>query len=165
MAVIGVASGKAEAVRLDPARMPYRNPDDVDAAWIERHFRWERDAAGRERLLPRRPGTPCPVAGPAASGQLPRRPLRLAAAGNTMASLPGTLSPNPGDRSGNATARRHKMHGIRAVRRESGTKDPPSRKAPRVFSFPAPRRPIPDVPALRCGWPRTRRHAALACKF
>jgi hypothetical protein len=38
------------------------------------------------------------------------------------------------------------MHGIRAVRRESGTKDPPSRKAPRVFSFPAPRRLAPWRP-------------------
>jgi hypothetical protein len=54
------------------------------------------------------------------------------------------------------------MHGIRAVRRESGTKDPPSRKAPRVFSFPAPRRPIPEIPALRSGWPRTLRRMAQA---
>jgi hypothetical protein len=41
-----------------------------------------------------------------------------------MPSLPGTQSPNPGDRSGNATARKHKMHGIHAVRRQGGNKDP-----------------------------------------
>jgi hypothetical protein len=50
-----------------------------------------------------------------------------------MALLPGTPSPNPGDRSGYAAARKHQMHGIRAVRRESGNKDPSSREAPRVF--------------------------------
>jgi hypothetical protein len=52
--LVDMASGKAEALRLDPARTPYRNRDDLDAARIERHFRLERDAAGRERLLPRR---------------------------------------------------------------------------------------------------------------
>jgi len=50
-----------------------------------------------------------------------------------MASFPGTLLPNPGDRSGYAAARKHQMHGIHAVRRVSGNKDPSSRKAPRVF--------------------------------
>jgi hypothetical protein len=55
MAVPGVASGKAEAVRLDPALTSSRNRDDVNAAWIERHLRWERDSTGRERLPPRRP--------------------------------------------------------------------------------------------------------------
>jgi hypothetical protein len=43
-----------------------------------------------------------------------------------MTSLPGTLSPTPGDRSGYATARKHKMHGIRTVRLDSGNKDPSS---------------------------------------
>jgi hypothetical protein len=52
---VDMASGKVEAVRLDPALTSPRNPDDVDAAWIERHLPWERDSTGRERLLPRRP--------------------------------------------------------------------------------------------------------------
>jgi hypothetical protein len=50
-----------------------------------------------------------------------------------MNSLLCTLSPNPGDRSGNATARKHKLHGIRAVRRQGGNKDPSRRKSRRVF--------------------------------
>lgn len=64
-----------------------------------------------------------------------------------MNSLPCTLPPNPGDRSGYAKAGKHLMHSIRAVRRMSGNKDPSSRKAPRVlfirasFSLPAVRRP------------------------
>jgi hypothetical protein len=43
-----------------------------------------------------------------------------------MVSLPGTPSPNAGDRSGYATAQKHQMHGIRAVRRDSGNKGPSS---------------------------------------
>jgi len=60
-------------------------------------------------------------------------PLHHPATRNTMHLLPGTQLPNPGDRSGYATARKPKMHGIRAVRRNSGNKDPSSREAPRVF--------------------------------
>ncbi len=45
------------------------------------------------------------------------QPLPRPTARNTMNSLPGTRLPNPGDRSDNATARKHQMHGIRAVRR------------------------------------------------
>jgi hypothetical protein len=43
-----------------------------------------------------------------------------------MTPLPCTLLPTPGDRSGYATLREHQMHGIRAVRRDSGNKDPSS---------------------------------------
>lgn len=53
--LIDMATGKAEGMPLDRGRTPYQKLGDIDAAWIARHFRWERDAAGRERLLPRAP--------------------------------------------------------------------------------------------------------------
>jgi hypothetical protein len=51
--LIDLASGKPEGLRLDRGRTPYRELGDIDAAWIARHFRWARDAAGREVLQPR----------------------------------------------------------------------------------------------------------------
>jgi hypothetical protein len=51
--LIDLATGKAEGLRLDAGRTPYARPGDIDAGWIVRHFRWERDAAGREGLRPR----------------------------------------------------------------------------------------------------------------
>ena len=31
----------------------FAEPRDIDAAWINHHFAWQRDSAGRERLAPR----------------------------------------------------------------------------------------------------------------
>jgi hypothetical protein len=35
------------------AACPFAQLDDIDARWIEHYFAWQRDAAGREQLLPR----------------------------------------------------------------------------------------------------------------
>jgi hypothetical protein len=51
--LVDLSSGRSEGLRLDPRRTPYARPGDLDAAWFARHFRWERDAAGREQLRPR----------------------------------------------------------------------------------------------------------------
>jgi hypothetical protein len=51
--VVELATGKPEPLRLDAARTPYDSPGAIDAAWIDRYFRWERDAAGREVLAPK----------------------------------------------------------------------------------------------------------------
>lgn len=51
--LIDLATGKAQGLRLDRSHTPYRDLGEIDTAWIARHFRWERDAAGREGLLPR----------------------------------------------------------------------------------------------------------------
>ncbi len=51
--LIDLASGKPEALRLDPGRTPYRDLDAIDAAWIAAHLRWTRGADGREQLQPR----------------------------------------------------------------------------------------------------------------
>lgn len=51
--VVDLATGKPGALRLDAARTPYDNPGAIDAAWVDRYFRWARDAAGREVLDPK----------------------------------------------------------------------------------------------------------------
>ncbi|WP_144290012.1 hypothetical protein [Ideonella sp. A 288] len=51
--LVDIASGKAAELRLDRRRMPFAQVADIDAAWIAHYFVWQRDAAGRETLLPR----------------------------------------------------------------------------------------------------------------
>jgi len=51
--VIDLATGKPEALRLDPKRTPYGDLDAIDAAWIATHLQWTRGPDGRERLQPR----------------------------------------------------------------------------------------------------------------
>jgi hypothetical protein len=52
--LIDLATGKPEALRLDPRRTPYANLDAIDAAWIATHLQWTRGPDGRERLQPLR---------------------------------------------------------------------------------------------------------------
>ena len=58
--VVDIASGTASEIRVDRHRFRFAEPDDIDAAWIDYHFVWRRDAAGRERLEPRDRFTPWP---------------------------------------------------------------------------------------------------------
>ena len=58
--VVDVASGTASEIRVDRKRFRFAEPDDIDAAWIDHHFVWKRDAAGRERLEPRARFAPWP---------------------------------------------------------------------------------------------------------
>lgn len=51
--LIDTTTGKPEALRLDPARTPYRDLSAIDAAWIATHLRWVTDPSGRERLVVR----------------------------------------------------------------------------------------------------------------
>ena len=51
--LVDIVSGKAAELRLDRRRMPFARVADIDAAWIAHYFVWQRDAAGRELLLPR----------------------------------------------------------------------------------------------------------------
>jgi hypothetical protein len=51
--LIDLATGKPEALRLDPGRTPYANLGAIDAAWIATHLQWTRGPDGRERLQPR----------------------------------------------------------------------------------------------------------------
>ena len=55
--LVDIGSGTAAELRLDRRRMPFAQVADIDAAWIAHYFVWQRDAAGREQLLPR-PGAP-----------------------------------------------------------------------------------------------------------
>ncbi len=58
--VIDIASGSTTELRADRKRFRFAEPDDVDAAWINHHFMWQRDSAGREQLLPRERFAPWP---------------------------------------------------------------------------------------------------------
>lgn len=51
--VVDIAQGTAVELRVDRKRFRFAEPDDVIAAWINHHFAWQRDSAGRERLVPR----------------------------------------------------------------------------------------------------------------
>lgn len=61
--VVDIASGIASELRVDRRRMPFAGTDDMDHAWIAHYFEWQRDAAGRERLLPRANARPRPWRG------------------------------------------------------------------------------------------------------
>ena len=58
--MVDIASGIAGEIRVDRRRFRFAAPDDIDAAWVDHHFVWQRDAAGRDRLQPRERFTPWP---------------------------------------------------------------------------------------------------------
>lgn len=59
--VVDIASGTASELRVDRRRLRFAEPDEIDAAWIDHHFTWQRDpATGRERLVARPRFTPLP---------------------------------------------------------------------------------------------------------
>ena len=58
--VVDIAQGTAVELRVDRKRFRFAEPRDIDAAWINHHFVWQRDGAGRERLLPRERFAPWP---------------------------------------------------------------------------------------------------------
>ena len=81
--VVDIASGKATELRADRRRFRFAQTEDVDAAWIDHHYRWQRDAAGRERLLPRERFAPWPWRAkvePAVTGHWSLRVPRIDAA-------------------------------------------------------------------------------------
>ena len=61
--VVDIASGTASELRVERRRMPFASTDEMDRAWIAHYFEWQRDAAGRERLLPRAGAPPQPWRG------------------------------------------------------------------------------------------------------
>ena len=58
--VVDIASGIATELRAARKRFRFAEPDDVNADWIDHHFMWQRDTAGRERLVQRERFTPWP---------------------------------------------------------------------------------------------------------
>lgn len=58
--VVDIASGTASELRMDRKRFRFAEQRDIDAAWIAHHFIWQRDAAGREQLVPRDHFAPWP---------------------------------------------------------------------------------------------------------
>ena len=58
--VVDIARGTATELRADRKRFRFATPKDVNAAWINHHFVWQRDGAGRERLVPRERFAPWP---------------------------------------------------------------------------------------------------------
>lgn len=59
--VVDIARGTASELRVDRRRFRFDGPDEIDAAWIDHHFTWQRDAAtGREVLQPRERFAPWP---------------------------------------------------------------------------------------------------------
>lgn len=58
--VVDIKSGIATELRMDRKRFRFAELVDLDAAWIDHHFMWQRDPAGRERLVPRQRFAPWP---------------------------------------------------------------------------------------------------------
>lgn len=61
--VVDIASGIASELRVERRRMPFAGTDDLDRDWIAHYFEWQRDAAGRERLVSRAAARPRPWRG------------------------------------------------------------------------------------------------------
>ena len=51
--VVDIATGVATEIRVDRQRYRFADADDITPAWIDHHFRWQRDANGHEQFLPR----------------------------------------------------------------------------------------------------------------
>lgn len=58
--VVDIAQGTAVELRVDRRRFRFAEGRDIDAAWVNHHFAWQRDGAGRERLVPRERFAPWP---------------------------------------------------------------------------------------------------------
>lgn len=61
--VVDIASGTARELRVERRRMPFATTADMDRDWIAHYFAWQRDAAGREQLVPRAGARPRPWRG------------------------------------------------------------------------------------------------------
>jgi alkylated DNA repair dioxygenase AlkB len=57
------AGGRWQALPLDRRTMRYADDSEIDRAWVEHHFRWQRDAGGRDRLVARSGVVPLPWRG------------------------------------------------------------------------------------------------------
>lgn len=58
--VVDIAQGTAVELRVDRKRFRFAESRDVNAAWINHHFAWQRDSTGRERLVQRERFAPWP---------------------------------------------------------------------------------------------------------
>jgi|GEM_PF-693379 len=58
--VVEIASGEAEALRIDPRRLRVIDGDDVTADWFAHHFEWRRGDDGPDRLHERAGASPWP---------------------------------------------------------------------------------------------------------
>lgn len=61
--VVDIARGDASGLRVSRARSRYIDANDFTADWVRHHFRWTRDADGRERLEPTPDARPLPWRG------------------------------------------------------------------------------------------------------
>lgn len=97
--VVDIASGTASELRVDRRRMPFASTDDMDHDWIAHYFEWQRDAAGREQLVPRAGVRPRPWRGrllQGSVGELTYRVERMRPAyadelRRTVLALPGAV--------------------------------------------------------------------------
>jgi hypothetical protein len=58
--VVDIARGTATELRVDRKRFRFSALDEIDPTWVNHHFSWQRDGAGRERLVPRERFAPWP---------------------------------------------------------------------------------------------------------
>jgi len=61
--VVDIPSGEAYGHRLERRQTHFIDIDDATPEWLARHFRWTKDAQGRERLEPRPGAKPAPWVG------------------------------------------------------------------------------------------------------
>ena len=53
LAVVDIASGIAYGLPLKPGEKRFRDEEDLTPRWFAHYYEWRKDAAGRERLVPR----------------------------------------------------------------------------------------------------------------
>jgi hypothetical protein len=63
LVVVDITGGETYALKLDKRHMRFADHDDIHSAWVDHYFEWTRDAAGRERLQPRKGAKPMPWRG------------------------------------------------------------------------------------------------------
>lgn len=61
--VVDIASGEADALRIDPRRLRVIDGDDVTPAWFAHHYAWRRDGDGHDQLHERQAPPPWPRRG------------------------------------------------------------------------------------------------------
>lgn len=63
LSVVDIPSGVAYGLPLKPGEKRFRDEEDLTPRWFAHYYEWRRDAAGRERLVPREGAKPLPRAG------------------------------------------------------------------------------------------------------
>jgi hypothetical protein len=78
--VTDIQTRQAYALPLDKAAMRYTRPEQLDPAWVDHYFAWERGPAGTDRLVARAGVAPLPYRGTLSAERSSYREYRVAPA-------------------------------------------------------------------------------------